>query len=321
MLQVRVLGSAAGGGFPQWNSAGPGCLRARAGDPAAKRRTQTSLAVSADGARWALLNAAPELGAQIAATRALHPLPAPGRIRHSPIAAVLLTGGEVDTIAGLLTLRERHPFAIHAAPQTLGVLDANPIFRALAPAIVPRRPMVLDAPFPVTDAEGAPLGLVAEAFAVPGKVPLFAERDGAPGFADEGETIGLALRAEGEQATLLFIPGCAAMTPALRARIDAADTVFFDGTLYADDEMIRAGAGPKTGARMGHMSLVGPQGTLAAFRGLKPRRRILIHLNNTNPVLLADSPERAHVEAEGWEVAEDGMELTLHDEHRPAAAG
>jgi pyrroloquinoline quinone biosynthesis protein B len=320
MLRVRVLGSAAGGGFPQWNSAGPGCVRARAGDNAAAPRTQASIAVSADGKRWVLLNAAPELTAQIAATPALHPRPAPGRVRHSPIAAVLLTGGEVDTIAGLLSLRERHPFAIHAAPPVLDVLAANPIFRALDPAIVPRRAMALEKPFAVTDAAGGTLGLVAESFAVPGKVPLFAEQGGSPGFADDGETIGLALRAEGDATTLLFIPGCAAMTPALRARIAAADTVFFDGTLYADDEMIRAGAGPKTGARMGHMSLAGPEGTLAAFRDLPVRRRILIHLNNTNPVLLADSPERAHVEAEGWEVAEDGMEFTLHDARRPAAA-
>jgi pyrroloquinoline quinone biosynthesis protein B len=309
MLRVRVLGSAAGGGFPQWNSAGPGCVRARAGDPAAKPRTQASLAVSADGEAWVLLNAAPELTAQIAATPVLHPRPDRG-IRNSPIAAVLLTGAEVDTIAGLLSLRERHGFAIHAAPQSLAVLDANPIFRALNPAVVPRVAMPLGAPFAVTDAAGAPLGLTAEAFAVPGKVPLFAERDGDPGFADDGETIGLSLRA-GDGPALLFIPGCAAMTPALRARLAAADTVFFDGTLYRDDEMILAGAGPKTGARMGHMSLAGPGGTLEAFRGLAVRRRILIHLNNTNPVLLTDSPERAHVEREGWEVAEDGMELTV----------
>lgn len=310
MLRVLVLGSAAGGGFPQWNSAGPGCRRARAGDPAARPRTQTALAASADGERWLLLNAAPELTAQIAATPALHPRPAPGAIRHSPIAAVLLTAGEVDTIAGLLSLRERHPFAIHAAAPTLAVLDANPIFRALNPEIVPRREMPLGQAFAVTDAAGAPLGIEAEAFPVPGKVPLFAEREGDPGFGDQGETVGLALRA-GEGPRLLFIPGCAAMTRALRARIAGADTVLFDGTLWRDDEMIRAGAGPKTGGRMGHMSIAGPGGTMEAFRGLHLRRRILIHLNNTNPVLLDDSPERAMLRAEGWEVAEDGMEITL----------
>ncbi len=315
MLRALVLGSAAGGGFPQWNSAGPACRRARAGDPAARPRTQTSLAVTADGVRWVLLNAAPDLRAQIEANPPLHPRPAsPGVVRHSPIAAVVLTGGEVDAIAGLLTLRERHAFALYAAAPVLAVLRDNPIFNAVNPAIVPRRELPIGgAPLVLADAAGEALGLLVEAFAVPGKVPLFQEApDGAdPGRTEAGETIGLAIRATAGGPALLFIPGCAALTPALRERIAGADTVLFDGTLWRDDEMICAGAGPKTGARMGHMSLDGPEGTLAAFRGLPVRRKILIHLNNTNPVLLADSPERAAVEAAGWEVAEDGMEITL----------
>ena len=308
-LRAIVLGAAAGGGFPQWNSAGPGCWRARAGDPAAKPRAQASLAVSADGLRWVLLNAAPDLGQQLLRTRALHPHPAPGQVRHSPIAAVALTGAEVDTIAGLLTLRERHAFALYGAAPALGALARNPIFGALNPALVPRRTIVTGKKFALADAEGAPLGLTAEAFAVPGKVPLYDETpDGAdPGRADAGETIGLAISAGG--GTLLFIPGCAAMDPALFARIAAADTLLFDGTLFRDDEMIAMGAGQKTGARMGHMSLDGEQGTLAALANNAVRRRILIHINNTNPILLDDSPERARVAAAGWEVAEDGMEI------------
>lgn len=309
MLRAIILGAGAGGGFPQWNSAGRGCLRARAGDPAAPPRNQCALAVSADGERWVLVNASPDLRQQIAATPALHPRP--DTIRNSPIVAVVLTGGEVDTIAGLLTLRERHPFALYGAAPVLEVLAANSIFNALNPAIVPRRSVPAGTPFVIADADGAPLGITAEAFAVPGKVPLFAENpDGRdPGRADDGETIGLALSAGG--ARLLFIPGCAAMTPALADRIRGADTLLFDGTLFADDEMIAAGAGPKTGARMGHMSLDGPEGTLAAFRDIPARRRILVHINNTNPILLADSPERRIVTDAGWEVAEDGMEITL----------
>jgi pyrroloquinoline quinone biosynthesis protein B len=313
MLRLIVLGSAAGGGFPQWNSAGPGCLRARAGDPAARPRTQCSLAASADGERWVLLNAAPELTAQIAATPALHPRPAPGRIRHSPIAAAILTGAEVDTVAGLLSLRERHPFALYGTEPSLAVLDANPIFRALNPEIVPRRAMPMGTPFAIRDAEGTELGLSVEAYAVPGKVPLYMEEGEDPGRAEEGETIGLALRA-GSGPAAHFIPGCAAMTPTLRARLQGAELVLFDGTLWHDDEMLRMGAGPKTGARMGHMSIDGAQGVIAAFSDLGVRRRILIHINNTNPVLLSDSPERAAANAAGWEVAEDGMELTLEEE-------
>ena len=310
MLRLIVLGAAAGGGFPQWNSAGLACLRARAGDPAARPRTQCSLAVSADGERWVLLNAAPELTTQIAATPALHPRPAPGAIRHSPIAAVLLTGAEVDTIAGLLSLRERHPFALHATRPSLEVLDANPIFAALNPELVPRRDLPLDRPLALHDAGGAPLGLTVEAYPVPGKVPLFMETRDAAEPGERGATIGLAIRA-GEGPAAHFIPGCAMMTDALRARLHGAELVLFDGTLWRDDEMIRAGAGPKTGARMGHMSITGENGTITAFEGLDVGRRILIHLNNTNPALLADSPERAHLSQAGWEVAEDGMEITL----------
>ena len=311
VLRAIVLGAAAGGGFPQWNSAGPGCVRARSGDPAAKPRTQASLAVSADGERWVLLNAAPELAHQILSTPALHPRPAAGEIRHSPIAAVALTGAEVDTIAGLLTLRERHAFALYGAAPALETIARNPIFNAINPAIVPRRTMTIGAPFMLEDAQGASLDIMAEAFVVPGKVPLFEEAaDGTdPGRAESGETIGLSLSAGG--GTLLFIPGCAAMDATLFARIAGADTVFFDGTLFRDDEMIAMGAGPKTGARMGHMSIDGPGGTIAALTGNPVRRRILIHINNTNPVLLEDSPERAHVTAAGWEVAEDGMEILL----------
>ena len=311
MLQLIALGSAAGRGFPQWNSAGPSCRRARAGDPAALPRTQCSLAASADGERWVLLNAAPELTAQIAATPALHPRPAPGRVRHSPIAAVVLTGAEVDTVAGLLSMRERHPFALYAAPAALGVLDGNPIFRALDTAIVPRRALPATGAVLLRDAEDAPLGLTVEAFPVPGKVPLFLEEGDDPGHDEEGATIGLALRA-GDGAAAYFIPGCAAMTPALRERLRGAALVLFDGTLWRDDEMQRAGAGPKTGARMGHMSVDGPAGVIAAFADLGVARRVLIHINNTNPVLLADSPERAIATAAGWEVAEDGMRIALH---------
>lgn len=300
MLRAIVLGAGAGGGFPQWNSAGPGCLRARAGDPAAPPRTQASLAVSADGERWLIINASPDLRQQIAATPALHPRP--GTLRNSPIAAVLLTGAEVDTIAGLLHLRERQAFALLGTKQSLSVLDENPIFRALNPDFVTRRAI---APGDSLDL----LGLSVAIHAVPGKVPLFAEAGGDPGVADQGETIGVALSAGG--GTLHYVPGCAAMTPALRERLAGAACVLFDGTLFTDDEMIRMGAGPKTGRRMGHMPMTGPGSTLEAFEGLGVARRIFVHVNNTNPALLTDSPERAALAAAGWEVAEDGMEIRL----------
>ncbi|MGG5887121.1 pyrroloquinoline quinone biosynthesis protein PqqB [Falsiroseomonas sp. HC035] len=303
MLRAMILGAGAGGGFPQWNSAGPGCRRARAGDPAAPRRSQASLAVSADGERWLVVNAAPDLRQQIEATPALHPRVAP--LRNSPISAVLLTGGEIDAIAGLLHLRERQPFRLYAAAPTRAVLDANPIFGCLNPDFVGRADLPLDAAFAPQDAGGAALGLSITAYVVPGKVPLYAETTGQPDVSEDGEALGLAISAGG--AVLHYIPGCAMMTPALRNRLRGANCVIFDGTLFSDDEMISAGAGPKTGRRMGHMPITE---TLHEFASLGVRRRILTHLNNTNPALLADSPERATLEAAGWEVAEDGMEIT-----------
>ncbi len=300
MLRAIVLGAGAGGGFPQWNSAGPGCVRSRAGDRAALPRSQASIAVSADGDRWLLVNASPDLRQQIEATPALHPRP--GSLRNSPIGAVLLTGGEIDTIAGLLHLRERQPFTLLGALPTLGVLDTNPIFRALHPDLVERRALSFDQAFDV-------LGVTVTAYAVPGKVPLFAEGSLDPDVAEDGAALGVALSAGG--GTLHYIPGCAMMTDALRARLSGADCVLFDGTLFTDDEMIRLGAGPKTGRRMGHMPMIGPGSTVEAFAAIPLGRRIFVHMNNTNPALLADSAERAQLASSGWEVAEDGMEIRL----------
>jgi pyrroloquinoline quinone biosynthesis protein B len=308
-MLAAILGAAAGGGFPQWNSNGPGCRRARANDAAARPRTQASVAVSGDGGEsWVLLNAAPDLRQQIEANAFLYPR---AGLRSTPIAAVVLTGGDIDAIAGLLVLRERQPFTILAAPRVLDVLDANPIFEVLARDIVARQAVELGTPVPLRRPDGSPCGLTVELFAVPGKVPLYLERPGAaPAIAEDGTTVGACIGDERGR-RLFFIPGCAAMPPHLAARLRGADVVLFDGTLWQDDEMIRAGLGPKTGLRMGHMSLSGPSGTLAAFADLGVRQKVLIHLNNSNPVLLDDSPESAEVRARGWIVGYDGMRIEL----------
>jgi pyrroloquinoline quinone biosynthesis protein B len=298
-MHIIVLGSAAGGGFPQWNSACRVGRRAWQADPAARWRTQCSLAASADGKRWVLLNASPDLRQQILATPALHPKGSP---RHSPIEAIVLTNGDVDHVAGLLTLRESQPLDLYATAAILDVLAANPIFDALDPAYVGRHRMALGEAVEVA-------GLTILPFAVPGKVALYLER-GEPTIGAESEdTIGLEVRAGGEP--FHFVPGCARMTGALGERLDGAALVFFDGTLWTDDEMIRSETGRKTGARMGHISVSGPEGSLAAFEALTVRRKVYIHINNTNPILLDDSPERAAVARAGWEVAHDGMEVSL----------
>ncbi len=294
-MRAIVLGAAAGGGFPQWNSNAAACRRARSGDPLAKARTQASVAVSGDGADWILLNASPDLRQQIGATPALHPVTG---LRSSPIAAVVLTSGEVDAIAGLLNLRERQPFVLFASDRVHAILDANPIFDVLAHDIVTRQVVALEEEVPL------PGGVTLQLFSVSGKVPLYLEGS-AEG--DDGDTVGACLTHKGR--TLFYIPGCAAMTPALATRLRNADTVMFDGTLWRDDEMIRAGLGQKTGSRMGLMSVSGAGGVMETFADLSVERKILLHINNSNPILLDDSPERAKVERAGWQVAFDGMQV------------
>lgn len=294
-MRTIVLGAAAGGGLPQWNCGCLNCGLARAGEiPGA---SQSSLAVSADGVDWAILNASPDIRTQLAATPALRPR----ALRDSPVKAVLLTNGDIDHVAGLLGLREKQDLSLHATAEILDVLAGNPVFAALDPALVTRRAQTLDRPFALLP------GLTAELFAVPGKVPLYLE--GATVATDlEGEqTVGV--RLESDAGVAYYVPGCAAVTPALAERLRGAGLVFFDGTLWEDDEMIRAGLGAKTGRRMGHISMNGPEGSIAAFDRLGVRRKVFVHMNNSNPVWRA-GPERAAAEAAGWEIARDGMEVT-----------
>src|SRR6202045_2786808 len=291
-LTAIVLGAAAGGGFPQWNCNCDVCRLAWAGDKRVRPRTQASLAVSSDGRRWTLVNASPDLRAQIQATPQLHPREA---ARASPIAAVVLTGAEIDQTAGLLSLRERSPFTVHATAATLAAIADNPMFTALAPDVVARRAVVPGERFALGH------GIEAELFIVPGKVPLYLEGDDPETASESAANVGVEIF--NGAARLVYVPGAAAITPAVQQRLERADVVFFDGTLFTDDEMIATGTGKKTGRRMGHMPLEG----LAGLRA----RRIFVHINNTNPILIEGSPERARVTAVGWEIAEDGLEVVL----------
>lgn len=296
-LRILILGSAAGGGLPQWNCGCANCRRARRGEIPA--RTQSSIAVSGNGEDWALINASPDLRGQLAASPALHPQV----LRHSPVQGVILTNGDLDHIAGLLTLRERQPFKLFCTAEIAEILVSNRIFDALDPALVERRAMMLG------ETVLAVPGVSVELFQVPGKVPLFMEEGAVVTDKEDGQTVGVQLSAGG--ATAFYIPGCARVTPALIDRLRGADLVLFDGTLWRDDEMIRMGTGKKTGRRMGHMPISSSDGSIAALAGLGIGRKVYIHMNNTNPVLDPASPERRDAEAAGWIIAEDGMELTL----------
>ena len=293
-MKIIVLGAAAGGGLPQWNCGCDNCNAARAGRIPAM--TQSSIAVSADGRHWAVLNASPDIRVQLAATPALHPT----GLRDMPLRSVLVTNGDIDHVAGLLTLRESQPFTLFATPAIHEVLAQNPMLTALRADLVARQPVALD-----QGVEIAP-GLTATLFAVPGKVPLYQE--GAvveTGLVGE-TTVGVELSANGRRA--LYIPGCAELPGWLADRIAGADLLMFDGTLWDDDEMIRMGLGQKTGRRMGHMPVVE---TMAAMRDLPVGRRVFVHMNNSNPLVDPASIQTREAEASGWQVGRDGMEITL----------
>jgi pyrroloquinoline quinone biosynthesis protein B len=223
----------------------------------------------------------------------------------------VLTNADVDHVTGLLNLRESQAFALYAHSRVLAVLAANSIFNVLNPAFVPRRPLPMNETVPLADGAGALLGLSVRAFPVPGKVALWLEDGNARDFGTaEGDTLGLEI-ADAEGGSFFYIPACAAMTDELSTRLRGARLVFFDGTLWRDEEMIAAGVGTKTGRRMGHMSCDGAGGSIAALSDLNIARKIFIHINNTNPLFIAGSSERARARQAGWEIAEDGMEIAL----------
>ena len=293
-MKIILLGAAAGGGLPQWNCGCDNCHAARAGRIPAM--TQSSIAVSADGRDWAVLNASPDIRVQLAATPALHPT----GLRDMPLRSVLLTNGDIDHVAGLLTLRESQPFTLFATPAIHEVLAQNPMLTALRADLVARQPVALD-----QGVEIAP-GLMATLFAVPGKVPLYQEGDVVETGLVGETTVGVELSANGRRA--LYIPGCAKLPDWLSGRIAGADLLMFDGTLWEDDEMIRMGLGQKTGRRMGHMPVVE---TMAAMRDLPVGQRVFVHMNNSNPLVDPASTQTREAEASGWQVGRDGMEITL----------
>jgi pyrroloquinoline quinone biosynthesis protein B len=299
-LKVIILGSAAGGGYPQWNCRCPVCELAWMKDPRVSPRTQSSLAVTGDGLNWFLLNASPDLSTQIARNPALQPS---GAVRSSPIRGVFLTNGDVDHVAGLLSLREQQPLTVFATAATLRLIQSNSIFRVLNPECVAMTPLHEDV---VVDTG---FGVALKPFYVPGKVPLHQE-EGEVEIGALGEaTLGFAIESAG--ARLVYVPGCARVNEDILRRAAGADLLLFDGTTYTDDEMLRLGLSRKTAWRMGHMAISGPHGSLAAFAGAEVGRKVYTHINNSNPILVEGSAERLAVEAAGWQVAHDGMEIVL----------
>jgi pyrroloquinoline quinone biosynthesis protein B len=306
-MKIRVLGSAAGGGFPQWNCGCPNCRGLRSGTLQARARTQESLAVSADNEHWFLLNASPEIRAQIESFPRLHPRGP----RDSPIAGVLISNGDMDHCLGLLSLRESHPLQIYATDQVRrGFTEGNSLYATLErfPGQTSWRRLAPGQTEELKYLDGRASGLDVEPIAVPGQPPLHLRGRLAPSAEDN---VGFLIRDRINGRSLIYLSGIAALTPAVIAAIDAAQCVFFDGTFWAADELIVLGLGDKRAEDMAHLPIGGEGGSLARLAQIKTPQRYYIHINNTNPVLREDSAEYAAVSAAGWRVAHDGLEFEL----------
>jgi pyrroloquinoline quinone biosynthesis protein B len=309
MLRVVVLGAAAGGGVPQWNCGCAVCRMARIEHPELQS-TQASIAISADGDHWLLINASPDLRQQLIATPQLHP--AAGKLRHSPVAGVILTNGEIDAVAGLLSMREGWPFTIYAHARVLSILRTNSIFNVLSEKNVKRQPIEVDQAFEPSLPDGSPSGIEVLPFAVPGKGAWYLEGNAHPAGDDGiGDTLGLRIADKSSGRHFYFLAACAQVTDDLKSRLAGASAIFFDGTVWRDDELIAAGLGNKTGQGMGHIAMSGDRGAIESLAGLDIDRKMFLHINNSNPVLLHDSAERKAAERAGWQIPADGTEITL----------
>lgn len=302
-MHVIILGSAAGGGLPQWNC---GCSNCSAARREGRDRTQSSVAVSADGERWVLINASPDLRTQLARHRELWP---PAGSRGTPIAAVVLTDGEIDHTLGLLLLRESVSRLPVYAPAGVTALlgDDWPLYRVLSCyAGVEPRALEEHRPIALTDPRGAPLGLCCSATAVARRPPRYARAASSATF-----DVGLRITDEQSGGTFAYVPTAGAVDDAVRRVASGADLLLFDGTFWSDDELRSAGVNAPTARDMGHLPVGGLGGSLELLPGAGARRTVLVHINNTNPILCSGSAERACVESAGIVVGEDAMEFEL----------
>ncbi|HEY0990983.1 MAG TPA: pyrroloquinoline quinone biosynthesis protein PqqB [Kofleriaceae bacterium] len=304
-MYLRVLGSAAGGGSPQWNCGCANCMAVRAGDASLHARTQASAAVSADRRQWFLLNVSPDVRAQIESFPALHPR----SLRDTPIGGAVLTNGDVDACLGLFILREDQPLALYASETVeRGLREHNALTRTLE-----RRPGQLTwnrlragEVVPLVGTAG-PSGLTLEAVPVPGTVPLHLKGVAPP---SPDDNLAIMLRDDRGRA-LMYAPTTAARTQLLDERARAADVLVFDGTFFRDDELTSLGLTTRSARDMAHWPLGGPDGSLRWLAELPCRRKILTHINNTNPILRNGAAERDELAAAGVEVAYDGLEVEL----------
>lgn len=305
-LHVLVLGSAAGGGFPQWNCACKNCVQVRAGAPGWQARTQDSLAISADGERWWLLNASPDVLHQMQRHAELWPQ----RLRHSPVVGVVLTNGDLDHVLGLLQLRESQPLAVYASARVLEGLRANAVLRTLDrfEGHVIWRHLELDVPTELVGPDGASSGIALLPFALPGKAPLHLA--GLPPSPEDNLGLRVRTTSASDTSALVYASAVASLQTVPR-ELDQCAALFMDGTFWSEQELPGQGIGNAPARSMAHLPIGGDAGSLRALASVHTPRRIYTHINNTNPILDPGSVERAAVEDAGWSIAFDGLKLSL----------
>jgi pyrroloquinoline quinone biosynthesis protein B len=299
-VRIRVLGSAAGGGLPQWNCGCANCAAVRRGDPRLRSRTQDSLAFSSDGDTWHLVNASPDILKQINDNAPLHPRSP----RHSPIRSVLLTNGDLDHVLGLFSLRESWPLVLYATPAVRrGLEEGNVICRTLHrfPEQAVWRDLELGREIEVEP------GVTVEARPAPGKLPVHLMGSGAPSPEDN---VSLWIREARTGKTGVYM-GATSSAEGVDSEVRGADCLFFDGTFWSSDELIVLGLSQARAEDMAHLPIGGPEGSLARLSGAHVSRKIFTHINNSNPILVDGSRERVAATAAGWEIAYDGMEVPL----------
>jgi pyrroloquinoline quinone biosynthesis protein B len=314
-MRVKVLGSAAGGGFPQWNCACRNCLRARQGELRGASRTQTQIAVALSDTAWLLLNASPDLRSQIEATPELHPRSSwQGGCRNTPVAGVVLTSADLDHVLGLLLLREFQSLAVYATRSLRSILTGeNTCFgvleRETGQAVW--RDICPGQPFDVPLADGRASGIRCEPLTVSGAYPEYVSADRRRSLPASEAVIALVVEDTASRARMLFAPGLPRVDEIILRRAAECDLLLLDGTFWSNEELIGVRGRGRTALEMGHVPIGGENGTLRQLTHLRRPRKVYIHINNTNPILDEQSAEFAEVTAAGWSVAHDAMEFTL----------
>jgi len=317
-MRVRILGSAAGGGFPQWNCACPNCRALRAGTLRGKARTQAQIAISSDLRSWFLLGASPDLRAQIEGTPELHPCEHPGQaaLRQSPIAGVVLANADLDHVVGLLLLRELQPLQVYATHSIRRILkEDNSMFAMLqrVPGQLAWNELVPGTMFPLRDPAGEDSGLRCRALSLAARYPAYVAASRQSELVPGQASLGLFVESPSGK-RLAYLPAVPQIDDVLLKELGSSDVLLFDGTFWSDDELIRiqgSEGNPQTAQQMGHVPVSSPEGSLSKLAGLRRPRRIYVHINNSNPMLNEDGPEYRQVREAGWEIAEDRWQFDL----------